>query len=288
MFYFKNQVSFRISKALSSLSNSILWIYLQHHADPRNDLYICVAYAVHSGGSTAKKSSFWKELDGSTSKFQLKPGHRILVGDFNARLGSITGDHAKNSNKQYLLNFIQDHSLVNLNSIRAYGQYTFHNINNGDRSIIDYLLSDMDESQIPEHIILKGSLGTSAQTAHKAILSKIAIAVKETKTDTLRVSPKWRSITEKNIAWFQKSLYDELRKLSVVESGYKLVLAALNRAKTTSLGRIRPRPKSAKHATPELDHLHADLGAALEKYRVQPNQYNLNKCISSEKQSSRS
>ena len=140
----------------------------------------------------------------------------------------------------------------------------------------------MDESQIPEHIILRGSLGTSAQTAHKAILSKIAIAVKETKTDTLRVSPKWRSITDKNIECFHKSLNDELRKLSVGESGYKLVLAALNRAKTTSLGRIRPRPKSAKYATPELDHLHADLGAALEKYRVQPNQYNLNKCISSE------
>ena len=31
-FYYKNKVSFRISKALSSLNNSILWIYLQHHA----------------------------------------------------------------------------------------------------------------------------------------------------------------------------------------------------------------------------------------------------------------
>ena len=67
------------------------------------------------------------------------------------------------------------------------------------------------------------------------------------------------------------------------ESSYKAIVAALNRAKTTSLGRLRPRPKSAIYATPELDNLHADLGAALDKYRVQHDQYNLNKCISLEK-----
>ena len=69
-FYFKDQVCFRVSKAMSSAENSILWIYLQHHNSPTKDLYLCVVYAVHAGGSADKKISFWKELNGSTSYFQ--------------------------------------------------------------------------------------------------------------------------------------------------------------------------------------------------------------------------
>ena len=278
-FYFKDKIRFSISKAMPSASNSILWIYFQHHGRPTKDLYICVVYAVHSYGSAEKKLSIWKELNGSTTKFQQLPGRRILVGDFNARLGSITGDHATNSNKKYLLDFIHDHSLINLNTIRTFGEYTFHNIKNGDRSIIDYLLTDMAKYKIPVHVILSGSLGTPAQTAHKAIISKISIKLKEAQADPIRVGPRWRKVTAQNKEKFNKSLRCELIKLVIGMCNYKILLSAINRAKTNSLGRARPPPKSAVNATPKLDRLHADFGSALEKYRLKPNLENLNKSI---------
>ena len=127
-------------------------------------------YAVQVCGPADKKSSFWKELNGSTSAFQEKPGFRLLVGDFNARLGSVTGDHGANANKEQFLSFMYDHALINMNVVRSYGEYTFHNISNGDRSIIDYLLTDMGSFKVPEHVVLNGCLGTSAQTAHKTTI----------------------------------------------------------------------------------------------------------------------
>ena len=156
-----------------------MWIHLQNHENQLNDLYIYSVYAPHSDSTIDKKISFYEELNGSTTELQNKPGHVILVGDFNARLGETTGDHSTNSNKGAFEDFLDTHSLINLNVLKTFGQYTFHNIRCGSRSIIDFLLTDLHESQIPTHIILPGSLGTSAQTGHKALLSKVFVRVKQ-------------------------------------------------------------------------------------------------------------
>ena len=136
-------------------------------------------YAPTANSPTPKKTTFYKKLDGSTSIFHSKPGHRVLVGDFNARLGSITGDHGTNSNKDILMDFLNNDFLVNINLLKTFLQCTFHDISTGDKSIIDLLLTVMLPCRIPNHKILDGSLGTSAQTAHKAILTKILIGAKE-------------------------------------------------------------------------------------------------------------
>ena len=105
-----------------------------------------------------------------------------------------------NANKEQFLSFMYDHALINMNVVRSYGEYTFHNISNGDRSIIDYLLTDMGSFKVPEHVVLNGCLGTSAQTAHKAILSKVLIDYKESGNITKK-NPrhKWRHVTEKKL-----------------------------------------------------------------------------------------
>ena len=78
------------------------------------------------------------------------------------------------------LEFLEDHpSLSNINTLKIYGQYTFVNISNGARSIVDYLLTDLPLSKVIEHKVLPGDLGTSAQTAHKALFSKISLSLKE-------------------------------------------------------------------------------------------------------------
>ena len=135
-------------------------------------------YASTANNPTRKKTVFYKKLEGSTSIFRSKPGHRILVGDSNVRLGSINGDHDTNSNKEILKNFLNNNFLVNINLLKTFLQYTFRDMSTGDKSIIDFLLTDMLPCRIPKHKILDGTLGASAQTAHKAILTKILFGAK--------------------------------------------------------------------------------------------------------------
>ena len=216
--------------------------------------------------------------------FKNIPGHRLLVGDFNALLGEITGDHASNSNKTAFLDFLGNHCLININVQKTFGQYTFHNISSGSRSIIDYLLTDMDESQIPVHVVLPGNLGTSAQSGHKALLSKVLIRVKKEEGNKQICRPRWRSINSKNSARFSNALKKELSNLSPDNCDYKALLAALNRAKTNSRGRARPKPSNACNPTPELDQLHRKLGFSLEEHRKNPTKENLLKAKTLEKQ----
>ena len=199
-----------------------------------------------------------------------------MAGDFNSRIGVISGDHATNSNMNPFLEFLDDHPpLTNMNVLKTYGQYTFFNISNGHRSIIDYMLTDMHTSKITEHTVLSGNLGTSAQTAHKAILSKVMLTVKEERHIRPKKNPKWRRVTEKNFERYYKTLKKELSKLTEELVNYKALTAAINRSKTNSLGRMRPRPPSSTNTTPEIDRLDKALGAALEKHRISPTKANL-------------
>ena len=97
-FYFEKNLCFHISVAFTSVNNSILWVHLQHHISRSKDLYICGVYAPNASCIDSRKTSFYEELNSTTFQFQKRPGHCILAGEFNARIGDISGDHATNSN----------------------------------------------------------------------------------------------------------------------------------------------------------------------------------------------
>ena len=119
----------------------------------------------------------------------------------------------------------------------------------------------MPISKIPEHEILPGSLGTSAQSAHKEILSKILrIKLEETTNGRWKNLRRWRATTHENRDKFYKSLNYELCKLPRADYTYIILKSALNRAKTNSLGRTRPCPADARNSSPEVDHLETALG----------------------------
>ena len=88
-------------------------------------------------------------------------------------------------------------------------------------------------------------------------------------------NPKLRRVIEKNIERYYKTLKKELSKLTEELVNYKALTAAINRSKTNSLGRMRPRPPSSTNTTPEIDRLDKALGAALEKHRISPTKANL-------------
>ena len=141
----------------------------------------------------------------------------------------------------------------------------------------------MAELQIPEHKILAGSLGTSAQTAHKALLTKILISTREEISERHKTKPKWRAVSKKNCESFCNKLKIELSKLSSLDCDYRKLLTALNRAKTNSLGRVRPRPPEASNTTPEIDQLTKLLGDALNEHTHNPTLANLRKAKKLEK-----
>ena len=283
--YYKNNLSFRISVVSKSTCNSIIWVHLSNNKSPLSDLYVCGVYAPNAGTSEDKKICFYQELNRTTSKFQNLPGYCILVGDFNARIGKISGDHATNSNMGPFLEFLEDHPpLSNINVSKTYGQYTFINVSNGNSSIIDYLLTDMPVSKIAEHRILGGDLGTSAQTTHKAIFTRIHLIAKVVRYSRPKKRPKWRAVTEKNFKRYRKSLLIELVKLNDDSLSYKSLITAVNRSKTNSLGRMRPRPPNSTNTTPEIDRLTVRLRTALENNRANPSKANLQRAIALEKE----
>ncbi|KAG0755475.1 hypothetical protein G6F65_012278 [Rhizopus arrhizus] len=63
----------------------------------------------------------------------------IICGDFNARLGSIVGDHSTNSRGNLIISWIQRNNIILWNQRLAYGQYTF--MIHQDSSIIDLFMS---------------------------------------------------------------------------------------------------------------------------------------------------
>ena len=141
----------------------------------------------------------------------------------------------------------------------------------------------MPITQIPEHCILDGSIGTSAHSAHKAILTKILISSREETSSNLNGKKRWRSVSSRNRDKFHTNLELELNKLSALDLNYKQLRAALNRAKTNSLGRVRPLPANACNTTPQVDRLDIALGKALFQHNLNPSLINLRKAMSLEK-----
>lgn len=74
----------------------------------------------------------------------------ILCGDFNARLGNITGDSITTPRGADLINFCEQRDLLVLNSTLAYGISTFHAFrrNVEQRSIIDLFITNIPEWNI--------------------------------------------------------------------------------------------------------------------------------------------
>ncbi|KAG1169344.1 hypothetical protein G6F36_012085 [Rhizopus arrhizus] len=68
--------------------------------------------------------------------------HTILCGDFNARMGSYTGDNSTNPRGNTIYRWLQEHNFILWNQRLAYGKPTF--IAHQGSSIIDFFMSDTE------------------------------------------------------------------------------------------------------------------------------------------------
>ena len=263
--YYRKLLCYTVSIALSSTENSLLWIRLDNVDSMKKVIYIAVVYAPtatpYNATQRTKIDNFYDELNTTIPRFQSK-GHVLLVGDFNARLGVITGDHASNRNKEPFLNCLDEHRLTNVNVTHCWGQYTFENQSNLSRSIIDFLVTDLPTSNIKSHRVLPIIIGTSSQTAHHPLLSVFQISAKCESTH-IRYRPKWRGLNNLNTDKFLSALQSELEMLQKLPT-FNGLRRALNRAKTRTLGRMKTKPKICREP-PELVRLQHRLAQALIK-----------------------
>ncbi|KAG2190955.1 hypothetical protein INT47_005772, partial [Mucor saturninus] len=91
----------------------------------------------------------------------------ILLGDFNARLGNITGEKNNTNNSRSIpfFNFITHHGLTIQNIDLAYGKHTF--INNSGSSIIDFFITSNDDLTVAPYMEIRDDLHLNSD--HKLV-----------------------------------------------------------------------------------------------------------------------
>ena len=141
-------------------------------------LYFCCFYAPGSHHPLSVRNRFYDFFRTKFAEFAAL-GRVYLIGDTNARLGSVLEDRnlngrfTSNANEPLFLEFLEYSGLVILNSKYCRGVPTYEIINK-KRSIIDLCLTNSPETVI-DFKVEPRPLGVSCQTCHKVLTVKISL-----------------------------------------------------------------------------------------------------------------
>ena len=174
-----------ISKVYASDKFDIIWLCLP---SGKVKTYFCFFYAPGDHHNQSLRMKFYSALQESFDKFS-KLGKIFMLGDTNARLGSVLGDKnikgvpVSNKNKPLLLGFLDYSGLQVLNLLFAKGIATYEIINR-KKSIIDLCLTD-SISAVKNFQVVPYTLGFNAQTCHKIIRLELLMSSKQESPTTI-------------------------------------------------------------------------------------------------------
>ena len=146
--YLKQKFKHSIQKIRLKTDHNIMWLKLRSGKKEETDLYIAIAYC-RTGNFHAEVSSFFATLAHDVLVYSTM-GEVLVLGDFNARLGKLTGDWlsngkwATNTNTLGCQSFLEATNLTLLNGKHAYGIPTFSRPSANANSIIDFVLATED------------------------------------------------------------------------------------------------------------------------------------------------
>ena len=151
-------------------------------------------------------SHFYSSL--AAVSHSIPPGSlHITSGDFNAHLGSLSGDvrpngsHRTNSNQGPFLTHTQSHNLSILNLTHTHGQPT--NISysgSGGSSIIDYTtIPDNLTNFLSSFTLLPQFLGTIAHNVWQCISLEVPYSLPEAPSSSLLLSPSQQKIFRRDL-----------------------------------------------------------------------------------------
>ncbi|KAG2224392.1 hypothetical protein INT45_002931 [Circinella minor] len=154
----------------------------------------------------------------------------ILCGDLNARIPSLTGNHASNTRGSKLQKWIESNSLFFWNKECAYGKPTF--IRHNGSSIIDFFLSTSYCTNPKLQIRDDLSLGSD----HKILNFSYSLQPSSA-TTTANLTPRrhlWRLSKLKNTLFYNKYKESMSNNLQPIKDDLQNYLTNLQETKTTS------------------------------------------------------
>lgn len=153
----KKKLKGLLTVAKRNIEHEILWLKL---AGTRStpDTYICGLYCPHAGHNSTKRRAFYADLLESCSTFAAI-GEVLILGDFNARIGTVSGDLATNENGPLLIEFLRaafadgenEAYQCLLNSTYGHhGSPTFRA--RGQTSIVDFIITSRESLHRVHHV----------------------------------------------------------------------------------------------------------------------------------------
>ena len=176
--FYRNKYRFLFAKVYASNQYDIVWARLVTGSE---NIHFCFFYAPGSHHPLPVRKNFYDIFKKKFTEFAAL-GKVYLIGDTNARLGSVLNDKnlkgqvISNPNKQLFLEFLEYSGLTILNSKYCRGMPTYE-IPKKKRSIIDLGLTNAPETVLDFEIESK-PLGVNSQTCHKALTAKISLIPK--------------------------------------------------------------------------------------------------------------
>ena len=179
----------RISKVYASNKFDIIWLCF---STDKGNTYFCFFYAPGDDHSQSLRTYFYSAFQKSFDRFS-KLGKIFMLGDTNARLGSILDDRdingvlVSNKNKPLLLGFLDYTGLQILNKSFTKGIPTYEIVER-KRSIIDVCLTNCI-SVVKNFQVLPLILGIDSHTCHKIIKLELSLndkQVNETKIPEIK------------------------------------------------------------------------------------------------------
>ena len=167
--FFRKELKFQLSKVYASNKFDIVWMRLE---SDREAVHVCFFYATGDPHPLPIRKKFYDIFTSKFSQFA-SLGRVYLIGDTNARLGSVLGD--KNINGKFVTNpytplfmeFLEFSGATILNKIFCPGLPTYEFVNK-KRSIIDMYLTNSLKSAV-NFGIEPTPLGMNSQTCHKPL-----------------------------------------------------------------------------------------------------------------------
>ena len=253
---YKDSLTFNISFVCKS--RNVIWIRFQNNSVTWHIAFVYARTAKLR--NTLEITQMYDSLSKKILEFQNLGSRVALFGDFNARLGTYTGDHTTNSSFGPFKGFQEFHDLSLLNRTYSLGKPTYvkPTPSGNSTSIIDFGLTDGLDGVL-NFGVCDTVFGIDAQKAHRLIFCNLAVGVgipenvaSTENHDSSKVQ--WHKFTEEHLLTFRelavKSLVPmlgrlteliELAKSSKVTHPAKFslncFLKKFNNVKTTVLGK---------------------------------------------------
>ena len=224
--FYLQKYRYFITKDHASKKYDIVWLKLKNE---RGTTVFCYFYSPGDNRSWEERSGFYDELSQGWRRY--KTGVRIfMLGDSNARLGSLSGDAnidgklTSNNNKPLFLGFIRYTGLTYLNSLFAKGTPTYEIIGR-KRSIVDVALTNSIPS-IKHFEILPNVLGVNPQTCHKVLeltVSHNAQYSERLPNEKNRTVHKFRFCTKKKLIAIANEVCSRIQDLMMLRPNDKSI-----------------------------------------------------------------